>query len=304
MLASILLRASRSAAARRLIAGSPLTRRVVDRFVAGEELDEVVDVVGRLAGAGMDVTIDVLGEDTLDLPQAEAIRDAYLALIERLEPGSEVSLKLSALGQALPGDGEKIALEHAHQICRAAAARNILVTLDMEDHTTIDSTLSILHTLRAEFPWVGVALQAYLYRTEEDCRELSRAGSRVRLVKGAYKEPPSVAIQSKAGVDRAYIRCMKILMAGAGRPMIATHDERMIEVAKHLAMITYGRTPDSYEFQMLYGIRAKTQRRLVDEGSAVRVYVPFGQDWYGYFMRRLAERPANVAFFLRSLISR
>jgi proline dehydrogenase len=177
------------------------------------------------------------------------------------------------------------------------------VTLDMEDHTTTDSTLGILHELRQDFPDTGAVLQAYLRRTEQDCKDLAYAGSRVRLCKGAYKEPESVAFQGKAEVRLAYVRCLKALMAGAGYPMVATHDPRLVRVATTLIQRT-ARSQGSYEFQMLYGIRPNEQHRLAEEGETVRVYVPYGDEWYGYLMRRLAERPANVAFFLRSLATK
>src|SRR5690606_33984888 len=211
-----------------------------------------------------------------------------------------VSLKLSALGQALGADGEQIALDNARAICRAAAEVGTTVTLDMEDHTTTDSTLSILRELRRDWPWVGAVLQSYLYRTEQDCRDLAHEGSRVRLCKGTYREPESVAYQDKAEVDKAYVRCLKILLAGDGYPMIATHDPRLVEIAGVLAA-RYGREPGSYEYQMLLGIRPEEQRRLAARGERIRVYVPYGEEWYGYLMRRMAERPANLRFFLRSL---
>lgn len=307
MLGPLLLRASHSDHVRRAVSTAPPTRRVVDRFVAGADLADVLAATEALVSAGLAVTIDHLGEDTLDPAQAVATRDAYVVLLGRLAdlgvaPDAEVSLKLSALGQALPG-GEALALDNARAVCAAAAAAGTTVTLDMEDHTTVDSTLGILHRLREDFPWVGAVLQSCLHRTEADARDLAHAGSRVRLVKGAYAEPATVAFAAKADVDLAYVRCLNILMAGQGRPMVASHDPRMIAIARRLAA-EHGRGPDSYELQMLYGIRAAEQRRLAAEGETVRVYVPYGADWYGYFMRRLAERPANVTFFLRSLLSR
>jgi proline dehydrogenase len=174
----------------------------------------------------------------------------------------------------------------------------------MEDHTTVDSTLAALAELRRDFPRTGAVLQSYLYRTEEDVQALAVKGSRVRLVKGAYKEPASVAHQDRHEIDLAYVRCLRTLMRGDGYPMIGSHDPRLIEIARRLAE-RYGRAPDSYEFQMLYGIRDAEQRRLVaEENLRVRAYVPYGSDWYGYFMRRLAERPANLVFFLRSFTTR
>ena len=173
----------------------------------------------------------------------------------------------------------------------------------MEDHTTTDSTLAILRDLRKDFPETGAVLQAYLHRTEADCRALAYEGSRVRLCKGAYNEPEEVAFQSELDVDRSYVRCLKVLLAGQGYPMIATHDPRLVEIASSLAS-RYGREQGSYEFQMLFGIRPEEQRRLVKAGERVRVYIPYGEEWYGYLMRRLAERPQNLSFFLRSLISK
>jgi proline dehydrogenase len=173
----------------------------------------------------------------------------------------------------------------------------------MEDHTTTDSTLAILRDLRKDFPETGAVLQAYLHRTEDDCRSLAYEGSRVRLCKGAYHEPESVAFQERVDVDKSYVRCLKILLAGDGYPMIATHDPRLVEIASSLAS-RYGRAQQTYEFQMLYGIRPSEQRRLAEGGDKVRVYVPYGGEWYGYLMRRLAERPQNLSFFLKSLISK
>lgn len=308
VLSSFLLKAARSARVRSAIVGFPVTRRVVDRFVAGESIESAVRAVRALRADGLNATLDHLGEDTRDAAQATAIRDAYIELLtvlhrEALTDAAEVSVKLSALGQALPDIGEKLALENARAICEAAAAAGTTVTLDMEDHTTVDSTLHILRELRQEFPWVGAVLQSMLPRTPDDCRDLAVPGSRVRLVKGAYAEPPHVAHARKADVDAAYERCAEILMAGGAYPMIASHDMRMIAAGKHAARDAH-REPGEYEFQMLYGIRTDLQRDLAREGERVRVYVPFGTDWYGYFMRRLAERPANLVFFLRALLGR
>ena len=212
-------------------------------------------------------------------------------------------MKLSAVGQALPGDGEKVALENARAICAAATQVGTTVTLDMEDHTTTDSTLGILPDLRKDFPQTGAVLQAYLYRTEGDCRDLAYEGSRVRLCKGAYKEPESAAWQDKADVDRSYVRCLKVLMAGAGYPMVASHDPRLVEIAGALA-VRHDRLKGSYEYQMLYGVRPDEQRRLAADGEKMRVYLPYGEDWYGYMVRRMAEKPANMALFLKALTSK
>jgi proline dehydrogenase len=305
VLGSLILSASRSPRLRDAVTAIPLTRRVVDRFVAGEALPDALAAAAELTGRGLLVTVDHLGEDTVDARAAAAVATAYTGLIDRvadagLASGVEVSVKLSAVGQALPRDGRSISLENAQAICAAAARAGTTVTLDMEDHTTVDATLETLAALRADHPWVGVALQSMLHRTEADCRDLATAGSRVRLVKGAYAEPAAVAHQSATDVDRAYVRCLRTLMAGDGYPMVGSHDPRIIEIATALAG-EHHRTMDSYEFQMLFGIRADEQERLAREGRQVRVYLPYGTDWYGYFMRRLAERPANVGFFLRAL---
>jgi proline dehydrogenase len=214
-----------------------------------------------------------------------------------------VSLKLSALGQALPRDGEKIALENAHTICAKARDVGAWVTVDAEDHTTTDSTLSIVRELRTEFDWLGTVLQAYLKRTEADCAEFAAAGARIRLCKGAYDEPASVAYRDRDAVTDSYLRCLTVLMRGAGYPMVASHDPAIIAAVPGLVRET-GRRVGDFEYQMLYGIRDDEQVRLVGDGNHVRVYVPFGTQWYGYFLRRLAERPANLTFFLRALTSR
>jgi proline dehydrogenase len=310
MLRRPLLRAAQSDRLRSLVETAPVSRSVVRRFVAGLDADAALGTAGRLAGDGLRVTLDHLGEDTRDEAQARAVRDAYVGLLRRLADAGlaadgrvEVSVKLSAVGQALGGDGERIALANAQQICAAALGAGTTVTLDMEDHPTTDSTLSVLRALRSDFPWVGAVLQAYLRRTETDCKDLATAGSRVRLCKGAYDEPASVAFTDPDEVDRSYVRCLSTLVAGEGYPMVATHDPRLIDIAAALVS-REGRARGTYEYQMLYGVRPEAQRRLAARGETVRVYVPYGQEWYGYLMRRLAERPANVAFFLRSLLSK
>jgi proline dehydrogenase len=303
-----LLVLSRSQQVKRLVTTMPVSSGIVARHVPGETTESAVDATRRLVDSGRLVTLDFLGEDTFDRTQADATVHAYVEVLKALaaaglNASAEVSVKLSAVGQALRGDGHKIALDNARQICTAARHAGTTVTLDMEDHTTTDSTLEILHELRQDYPETGAVLQAYLHRTETDCRELSYAGSRVRLCKGAYNEPESVAYQNKGDVDRSYVRCLKILMAGRGYPMIASHDPRIVEVAGALAT-RWEREPGSYEFQMLYGIRPLEQKRLADAGERMRVYVPYGTEWYGYLMRRLAERPSNVGFFLRSLVTK
>jgi proline dehydrogenase len=305
MLRSLILAAARSPRIARLVETAPLSRDVVTRFVAGTGIDDALRVTRQLFDAGMRVTLDNLGEDTLTPRQAEAVVDQYCRVLRSLHtaglaPCAEVSVKLSALGQRFD---EKLALEHAKTICAAADRAGTTVTLDMEDHATTDSTLEILSRLRADFPSAGVALQAYLRRTEGDCRELATPGSRIRLCKGAYAEPETVAYQSKRDIDKSYVRCLNILMSGEGYPMVATHDPRLVAIGGERAK-WFDRSPDEFEFQMLYGVRPDEQRRLVGLGYTVRVYVPYGTEWYGYLMRRLAERPANVGFFARALVSK
>ncbi|WP_330287571.1 proline dehydrogenase family protein [Streptomyces sp. NBC_00576] len=307
MLGPVILAASRSDRMRRLISAAPVTRPVVDRFIPGETVDDVVPIVQDLTDRGLEVTLDVVGEDITTPEQAAAARDAYLELVERLgelELGTraEMSVKLSLFGQALEG-GHELALANIRPVVEAAAAIGTTVTLDAEDHTTLDSMFAIHEELRKDFPQTGCVIQAYLYRTESDARRLADCGSRVRLVKGAYKEPAEVAYQQKSETDKAYVRILRILMEGEGYPMIGSHDPRLISIAQELARRA-SRKPDEYEFQMLYGIRSDEHLRLAAEGHRMRVYTAYGTDWYGYFMRRLAERPANLLFFGRSILTK
>ena len=267
-----------------------------------------LEVVRLLADRGLDVTLDHLGEDITDRTEALRNRDAYLSLAEALAgeglgERAEMSVKLSAFGQALPG-GHDIALANvrARRRGRGRGRHDRHPGHGGPHHGRLhprDPRRAAEDASRRPAPCV----QSYLFRTEEDCHALAGEGSRVRLVKGAYNEPATVAHQNKAEVDRAYVRCLKILMSGKGYPMIGTHDPRMVAIAQELAR-RLGRKHDEYEFQMLYGIREAEQQRLAAEGHRMRVYVPYGTDWYGYFMRRLAERPANLGFFLRSLATR
>ncbi len=303
-----LLLLARSRTIKKLVTTMPVSAGIVRSYVPGETTEAAVLATAALADDRLRTTLDFLGEDTLDVEQADATVTAYTELLrglalKGLTGHAEVSVKLSAIGQALPDSGHKIALENARTICRAARNAGTAVTIDMEDHTTTDSTLSILRDLRKDFPETGAVLQSYLRRTEADCRALAYEGSRVRLCKGAYNEPDDVAFQDRIDVDKSYVRCLKVLLAGQGYPMIATHDPRMIEIASSLSS-RYGRAQGTYEFQMLYGIRPDEQRRLAASGETVRVYLPYGGEWYGYLMRRLAERPQNLSFFLRSLISK
>ncbi|MFF7530964.1 proline dehydrogenase family protein [Streptomyces bobili] len=307
MLGPVILAASRSDRMRRLISAAPVTKQVVDRFIPGEAVDDIVPIIEELTGRGLELTMDVVGEDITTPEQAAAARDAYLALVDRLKELQlgervEMSVKLSMFGQALEG-GHELALANVRPVVEAAAAIGTTVTLDAEDHTTLDSMFAIHEALREDHPQTGCVIQAYLFRTEADARRLAANGSRVRLVKGAYKEPAEVAHQQKHEIDKAYVRILKVLIEGEGYPMIGSHDPRLISIAQELARKA-GRKPDEYEFQMLYGIRGEEHLRLAAEGHRMRVYTAYGTDWYGYFMRRLAEKPANLRFFVRSMLTK
>jgi proline dehydrogenase len=311
-----LLAAAASDRIREFVSTAPVTRGVVDRYVAGENIGDAVRVARELREAGLLVTLDYLSEDTTDSLQAEATATQYAQLLGKLaaegltEGGAvEVSVKATAVGLLLGADGapgpgvigERIATEHIEQIAAAAHSTGTTVTLDAEDHPTIDASLRIATTLRSRYPSVGTVVQAALRRTETDVRSLASPGIRVRLVKGAYAEPVSEAFTVRHEIDKAFARCLRALMESPGYPMIATHDPRLIAITRSLGL---RRPPDSFEYQMLYGIRTDEQRRLAESGARVRVYVPYGGDWYGYLVRRLAERPANLTFFLRSLTGR
>lgn len=307
MLGPVILAASRSDRMRRFVSAAPVTKKVVDRFIPGGTVDEILPVVKELTSNGLELTIDIVGEDITTAEQAAAARDAYLELVSRIGPlglgtRAEMSVKLSMFGQALPG-GHELALANVRPVVEAAAAAGTTVTLDAEDHTTLDSMFAVHDELRKDFPQTGCVIQAYLFRTEEDARRLAANGSRVRLVKGAYKEPFEVARQHEHEIDKAYVRVLRTLMEGEGYPMIGSHDPRLISITQELAR-TVGRKPDEYEFQMLYGIRGEEHLRLAAEGHRMRVYTAYGTDWYGYFMRRLAEKPANLRFFLRSMVTK
>jgi proline dehydrogenase len=307
LLRRTLLAAAASERMRRAVTAAPRTRAIVGRYVAGEATADAVRVARRLRASGLLTTLDHLGEDTTDSRQASVVTDAYVRLLGELSAAgltaggsSEVSVKATAVGLFLPENGEKTAAENIARICAAARDAGTTVTLDAEDHTAVDPTLRIAGELRSEFNDLGCVIQSRLRRSAADCEELARAGARVRLCKGAYNEPAEVGFTARREVDRSYARCMRVLMAGAGYPMLATHDPRLIEIATALALLA-GRPADSFEYQMLYGIRPAEQQRLANTGARVRVYVPYGSDWYGYLVRRLAERPGNLAFFLRSL---
>jgi proline dehydrogenase len=298
-----LMWASRRERIKKLVTKAPISRTLVHRFVAGESVHDAVDVTRTLSAQGLTVSLDHLGEDTRDAATATAAVAAYQQLVgllhaEGLAASAEVSVKLSALGQALD---QQMALENARLICVAARESATTVTIDMEDHTTTDSTLRILNELRADFPSTGAVIQASLRRSEEDCTMLAAPGSRVRLCKGAYQEPATVAWQTREEVRRAFVRCLRVLVAGRAYPMVATHDPKLISATRSMLHELAPELP--HEYQMLYGIRANEQLRLVGAGERVRVYVPFGTQWYSYLVRRMAERPANLGLVLRAVVS-
>ena len=308
MLRRVMLAVSASDRIRDVVTTAPFTKDVVARFVAGATQDDALRVTRELLGQGLLVTLDHLGEHTTDPEQASAAADEYISLLGRLADDgharagrAEVSVKPTAVGLGLKEHGDKTARENITRICAAAAAAGTTVTMDMEDHPLVEPTVRLLRDLRAEFPDLGCVIQSYLRRSEADCGTLAR--SRVRLCKGAYDAPEEVAFTDRRQVDLSYVRCLRTLVAGPGYPMLATHDPRLIEIIQAQAILA-GRAADSFEYQMLYGIRPAEQRRLANQGSRVRIYVPYGSDWYGYLTRRLIERPANLTFFLRSLASR
>jgi proline dehydrogenase len=309
MLRRLLLAASGSDRVRRLVTSAPYARGVVGRYVAGDDAAEAVEAARRLLRRGLLVSLDYLGEDTADPEQAAAVAGEYTRLIGRLAAAglaaggrAEVSVKPTAVGLGLPDHGDKTAAENISRICVAAREAGTTVTLDMEDHQHVEATLRLVTDLRQEFPDLGCVIQSGLRRSASDCAELAQPGSRVRLCKGAYRAPESAAFTTRGEVDRSYVRCLRTLLRGPGYPMVATHDPRLISIAAAQAGLA-GRGADSFEYQMLYGIRPSEQQRLAAGGAAMRVYLPYGRDWYSYLVRRLAERPANLAFFLRSLTS-
>ncbi len=309
MLRRMLLAASASDRVHRMIVSAPYTRDVVARYVAGNDAAAAVATTRRLQAAGLQVTLDYLGEDTTHADHAAAVAAEYVQLLASLAASgltaggrAEVSVKPTAVGLHLPEHGEKTAAANIAKICAAARDAGTTVTVDMEDHTHVEATLRMVAELRADYPGLGCVIQSQLRRSADDCAALAHAGSRVRLCKGAYNAPEQVAFTTSGEVDRSYVRCLRVLMAGQGYPMLATHDPRLISVGAALAERA-GRSAGQFEYQMLFGVRQREQQRLASAGAAVRIYVPYGVDWYGYLVRRLAERPANLAFFLRSLVS-
>jgi proline dehydrogenase len=301
MLRAALISASESATARRIVTGWSLPRRIAHRFVAGTTLDEGIEAARALKGSGRTATLDYLGESVTSEHEARAACATYVEALARIGAAGldcGVSVKPTQMGLKLD---RGLAAELIGTIVVEAERAGVHVTLDMEGRDVTEATVSLVEELRAAgHREVGCAVQAYLRRTRADIGRLNRVKASVRLCKGAYAEPPSVAFAEKEEVDVNYAACADLLLREGTFPRIATHDHVLIDNVRQLAdHLGLGR--DAFEFQMLYGVRTALQEQLVRDGYAVRVYVPFGEQWYPYFMRRLAERPANVAFFLRAL---
>jgi len=279
---------------------SPAARRLATRFVAGETLDLALALSRSLNAEGISVTLDHLGESVTSLSEAAEARDVYLRTLEAIHSSGidgNVSLKLTQFGLDL---SEADCRANVERLAERAAQFGNFVRVDMESSAYTGRTLGLVTDLHARHVSVGTVIQAYLHRSKADVETLCALGIRVRLCKGAYMEPATVAFPHKRDVDRNYVELMKLLLDRGTYPAIATHDEKMIEAAK--AYAASKNTPrDTFEFQMLYGIRRDLQRRLIAEGYRLRLYVPFGKAWYPYYMRRMAERPANVLFILRNL---
>ncbi len=280
---------------------SPIARTIVARFVAGETLEAALPALEALKQAGMHTTVDVLGESVTSADLASAAADRYVATIPVLAAhglDANVSIKLTQMGLEI---GREVCAANVARIVEAARAVNGFVRFDMEDHTKTDATLDLWREAHGGYGRTGVVVQAALRRSAADVEAILAAGGNVRLCKGAYDEPGSVAFLEKRQVDENYAALMERLLTSGSYHAIATHDPKLIargiEIAEREAI-----APDRFEFQMLYGVRRDLQRMLVERGYAVRIYVPYGQEWYPYFMRRLAERPANVGFMLRAMV--
>ncbi len=303
MLKATLLKAAASPGLKRQVTSNPVAWRVARRFIAGNGLDDAERVIRELNLTGISVALDHLGENTESESQARAATAAYLAALDRIQDeglDANISVKLTALGLDIDSD---LAAEEAAKVAARGKEVGAMVGVDMESHVYVDRTLELVSALKRSYDDIGVCLQSYLHRTPGDLARLNRLGVPVRLVKGAYQEPPEVALQRKAEVDAAYVRLLDALVRDNPYPMVATHDERLVRLTKTL-VAKYRRDRSTFEFQMLYGVRRDLQEQVVAEGYRLRLYVPYGDQWYPYFMRRLAERPANLYFFLSNLVKR
>jgi proline dehydrogenase len=301
MMKSILLYLSEREAPKTLLTSVGLFNKMTHRFVAGETLDEAAGAIKALNALGITATFDHLGEAIKNEAEAGAEVDAYQRILDRIATDgldSNVSLKLTQLGLDI---SKELCVANLTRIVEHAAGYGNFVRIDMEDSGHTDATLDVFRTVRATHDNVGIVIQSYLYRSEQDIRDLLAIGSRIRLCKGAYAEPPEVAFPEKAKVDANYVALMKILLKSGIYHGIATHDPKMINETIRFAR-DEKLDQKSFEFQMLYGIARARQVELVKQGFNMRVYVPYGKAWYPYFMRRLAERPANVLFVLRAMV--
>jgi len=301
VLRSFLLYLSRRKRLRRWMETSPLAGRLTERFIAGLTLDDGLSVCDRLEREGILVSMDRLGESVTSPAEAEASRDSYIEILHRIASSgydASISIKLTQFGLDL---SEAACRANVEQLVSEAARLGKTVEIDMESSEYTDRTLDIARAMHQAHGNIRAVVQAYLRRSEKDIERMCELRVPVRLCKGAYKEPPSVAFASKREVDESYVRLMKVLLERGAYPGLATHDKRIIEEA-HRFTRERGIPQDRYEFQMLYGIRRDLARRFVAEGCRIRLYVPFGEAWYPYFMRRLAERPANLLFLMRNLL--
>ena len=300
MLRATLLKLSESKRLARWAMSNGLSRSVAHRWVAGETLEDAIAAARTLNAGGFPVSLDLLGENVLDKDGAIRAADTYVAMFDRIATerlNGNISLKLTQLGLDLdPALCESL----VSRIADSAARHGNFLRIDMEGSPYTQRTVDLCKRVRARTDSVGTVIQSYLRRSEQDVRDLIAVGCRIRLVKGAYKEPAEIAFPAKADVDANFVSLMKILLPSGIYHGIATHDPRMIDATKDFAS-SNGIGKEIFEFQMLYGIRTDLQRQLIGEGYRLRVYIPFGTDWYPYFMRRLAERPANLTFFLRNL---
>jgi proline dehydrogenase len=300
MLRSFLLYLSECESPKKLLTRYAVGRRLASRFIAGEELEDALRAIRRLKAEGFMVTLDCLGESVHEPAEAEAACQVYLELLDRLAAeklDSHVSIKLTHLGLAID---EALARRHLALLAGRAAQHRNFVRVDMEGSEFTEATLRVFRAVDAPREVVGIAVQAYLFRTEADVDELLKCGARIRLVKGAYKEPPDISFPRKRDVDRNFRELTEKLLTSGVYHAVATHDERLIVATEAFAR-EQGIPPERFEFQLLYGIRRQLQRELLKQGWRVRVYVPYGREWYAYFMRRLAERPANLFFLMRNL---
>lgn len=299
MVRATLLKLSESQKIAHWVTSNSTTRRMSRRFVAGETLDDAIVAAWECQRAGMMTSLDYLGENVATVADAQRARDSYVEIFDRIaEEGlsANVSCKLTQLGMDISTEFcEGLVMS----IVERAAGYDSFLRVDMEGSTYTQRTIELVKRVRAQSPAIGTVIQSYLYRSEQDVRDLLAYGCRIRLCKGAYKEPEEVAFQRKADVDANYMRLMQTLLTSGFYHGIATHDPRMIAATIRWAAERKV-SKDDFEFQMLYGVRMDLQRRLVRDGYRLRVYIPYGRDWFPYFMRRLAERPANVGFFLRN----